>query len=472
MATTPKSPFELTEIRRRLSLFLSPTDAIACAQVCKSWSNDFVSAIWHTIEESSHYRLGKLNPCTIAKHGHRIRVINGLSGGDNLIDKLQDASISKLKSLSMVMSKTSLYMAHCHDFIHRNINSLTSLDLSMLLPVDHDLYFTADCLSPFNHTGAASSLAYIKIQGLCLTRNTFSRLLNFCQALERIDIQDTFLQSTVFTDKFQHPRLTHLTAPVEQVFYSDPFTNKPSILFHFPNLTHWETWKSIPSSEIEFNHCVMEITQYSPHITALYNRTGIGSGGFPLSKILVYGLRDLREICVQPEQLSPVIIMSILSHRNSLTIVKTPSSDDNLFQSNSVQKVEDHLEDSGWAVQYIPSQCLQLQEFSLPFHEMNMDDVDRIPWMCHDLQVLHVRIKNLNTIDKINKALQMWVDGKKAKLGNNIINKDKEQATIDLNRSLVGYPKRQDSIEIRVARHLLRFRKLYTVWLGTKVWQV
>ncbi|KAF9921037.1 hypothetical protein BGZ65_010717, partial [Modicella reniformis] len=106
MNTISKNPFELTEIRRKLSLFLSPADVIACAQVCKSWSDDFVSAIWHTIEESSHYRLGKLNPCIIAKHGHRIRVINSLSEG-GLIDKLQDASISKLKSLSMVMSKTT-----------------------------------------------------------------------------------------------------------------------------------------------------------------------------------------------------------------------------------------------------------------------------------------------------------------------------------------------------------------------------
>ncbi|KAF9979631.1 hypothetical protein BGZ65_006248 [Modicella reniformis] len=469
MDATPMNPFEITEIRRRLSLFLSPTDAIACAQVCKSWSDDFLSAIWHTIEKSSLYQLVKLDLRIIAKHGHRIRVINGLSVEDGVLDKLQDASVSKIKSLSMVMKKTIRHLAHCYDLIHRNVTSLTSLNLSMPPPVDREMYFTADCLSPFAHTGATSSLAYLKIQGLCMTRNTFSRMLNICQALEHIDIRDTYLQSTVFTDKYQHPRVTHLTASVEQVFYADPDKYEPSILFHFPNLTHWETWKSRSSFEIEFNHCIMEITQYSPHITALCNRTGIGSEEFPLSKVLVYGLRDLTEICVEPEQLSPEVIMSLMTHKNSLTTVRTSSSYDHLPPSNTAIEFEDYLAKFGWAVQFIPSHCLRLQEFSLPSHEMDMDDVDKFPWMCHDLQVLHVRIKNLNTMDKVNTALQMWVDGKRAKLGNNF-SKDTEQVTKDLNLASVGYPKQQDSIEIRVARHLLRFEKLCTVRLGSKVW--
>ncbi|KAF9939229.1 hypothetical protein BGZ65_011204 [Modicella reniformis] len=437
-------------------------------RVCKSWSDDFLSAIWHTIDKSSHYGLTKLEAPVIAKHGHRIRVLNDLSG-DAVIDKLQDASVSKLKRLTIVMLKTTQYMTHSHNIINRNINTLTSLNLSMPLPVDREMYFTVDCLSPLAHTGATSSLANLKIQGLCMTRNDFSRLLNICQALERIDIQGTCLQSVVFTDKYQHPRLTHLTASIEQVFCADPDVNEPSILFHFPNLTHWETCQSASSFEIDFNRCSMEISQYCPHLTALYNGTGIER--FPFSKILVHGLRDLTEIGVQPEQLSPEVIMSMLMHKNSLTTVRTPSSNDHLFQSNSVKQVEDHLGNSSWALQFIPSDCLQLQEFSLPFHEMNMDDVDRFPWMCHDLQVLHVRIKNLDTMDKINKALQMWVDGKKAKRENNIINKNTEQPTRDINPFSVGYPQQQASIEIRVLRHLLRFEKLRAVWLGTKIWQ-
>ncbi|KAF9999338.1 hypothetical protein BGZ65_005299 [Modicella reniformis] len=479
-----KNPFELAELRRRLSLFLSSTDAIACAQVCKSWSDDFLLAIWHTIEESSHNQLGKLDECIIAKHGHRIRVINGLTEG-RLLDKLQNASVSKLRSLSMVMSNKSLFLAHCYDLIHRNVNSLTSLNFSIILPIDLTLYFSVDCLSPFPYRGATSSLTYLKIHGLCMTRNAFSRMLNICESLEHIDIQNTYLQSVIFTDKYQHPRLTHLTAPVEQVFHADHVVNKPSILFHFPNLTHWETWQSTSLFEFDINRCSMEIAQYCPHIKALYNLHG--PGRFPLSKLLIYGLRNLTEICVQPKQLSLEIIMSMLSHKNSLTTVRTISSNDDFLQSNddflqsnddflqsnSMQEVEDHLANSGGPIQFLPSQCLRLQEFSLQSHEMDMDDVDRFSWMCQDLQVLHVRIKDLNTTDKINTTLQMWVDGKRAKRGNNV-NKETEQATQAtqyLNPSSVGYPKQQDAIEFRVARHLLRFKKLRTVWLGTKIWK-
>ncbi|KAK3828036.1 MAG: hypothetical protein J3Q66DRAFT_394348 [Benniella sp.] len=461
MHASPRNPLDLPEIRQRVCLFLATKDAIACALVCKDWTDDFISALWHTVMDSESSR--KLVPAVISKHGQRIRVIKNLSKG-GLVDKLQNASVSKLKSFSVTMAATSLWLAHIYDIIQRNINTLESIDLSLPLPVTPDLYFTADAFSPHTHTGATSKLTHLKIRGLRMTRNAFSRLLRTCPSLQHLDISDTVLQSIVFTDVYQHLTLSHLSAPIEQIFCVDAsFTKASSLLLHFPNLATLETWQSSTTPSVSVDTIGKEIAQRCPNLNSVRAR----EGGLQLSNLLVYGTRNLTDIHVLHKHLSPELIMAMLTHKDTLKTVTTHLPSDDIFRSANVPSVNDHLTNSRWSVQILFSTCPPLQTFSFPSHEMHMDDVERFSWTCHDLEKLHVRFKDLNTKELINQALQMWVDGKRTKSGM----KDKDTNSKADSKHPANDSMKDVPIDVRVARHLLRFEKLKCVWLGTKIWQ-
>ncbi|KAG0221036.1 hypothetical protein B0O80DRAFT_132535 [Mortierella sp. GBAus27b] len=465
MDSKPSNALELPEIRQRVSRFLSVREAIVCARVCKDWTDDFVSAIWHTLDARIPVLLGQ---DIISKHGHRIRVIKNLANG-SLIDQLQNESVSKLKSLSIDIEARSRYLAHCSDLIQRSINTLSTISISWPSEVG-DSFFNIDCLSAHAHTGATSKLTHLKLSGVQMTRNSFSRLLRICPSLDCLELTNITLQSIVFTDKYQHPSLSRLIAPIEQAFKVDPaFVGAPSLLVHLPGLRQWETWQASRTLDIKSDAIYRELAQHCPLINSIRAR----DGGLALSVVLVHGFRNLKEICIPHKHLNPELVMAITVHKDTLTTIMATKDP----EPTTLAPVTDHLEASAWAVQFIPAHCQRLKRFSFRSHEMHMDDVERFSWMCHDLEELHVRIKDLNTEDLIHQALQMWTDGKrlrKSGLGGG--DKNKEPTTTNAlpsdSSSVVDTASQRDvPIDVRVARHLLQFKKLQLVWLGTRVWK-
>ncbi|KAG0001637.1 hypothetical protein BGZ65_003310 [Modicella reniformis] len=468
MNPVSRNPLDLSEIRKRLSLFLTSKDALACARVCRTWSKDFLSAIWHTIEDSSQTKLAALDPSIIAKHGHHIRVLKSLPPQGKLLDMLQDTSVSNLKSLSIVTTPTQVLLAHYYDIIRRNVGSLKMVNLSFPRPNGVGVYFVTESLSPQTHTGDTSKLSYLKLQGLQMTRTAFSMLLQSCPVLEHIDMYDTVLHSAINMDKYQHPRLSKLTAPIEQVFSPDPaMTTAPSLLIHFPNLSQWETWQISQTLNIDIDMINKEITRCLSNFTVIHTRPG----GLSLANMLIYGFKGLTEICVPHKHLSPEFIIATLNHQETLTtFMTTPPSSDTFFQPNSNQQipaVEDFLTSSGWMLHFIPRECSRLKKISLPTHGIRMDDVDKIGWMCNDLEILHIRVKGLDTEEQINVTLKMWLKAKNSARRNS----KPDLSAYDLYYHSQERDERYVSIEARVARHLLKFEKLHTVWLGTKVWR-
>ena len=72
---------------------------------------------------------------------------------------------------------------------------------------------------------------------------------------------------------------------------------------------------------------------------------------------------------------------------------------------------------------------------------MDMDEVDDDKWACGGLRHLRVRVLGLDTKEKIDRTLKLWMKR---------TNDDKD-----------------GSLEARVARHLFTFKDLRAVWLGT-----
>jgi hypothetical protein len=402
-----------------------------------------------------------------ARHGHHIRIVKNMNEHDH-IRLLTASNANKLMELTVHMMATQEFYAHFNDFLRRVNASLKRIDIFQLCQ-DGVPYFTVDSLFPTTSTEGSSKLSAIIIDGLVMTRDSLSSLLEHCPLLNKLDIRDTRLLSWPTYDSstahyFQHTRLKEFTAPVEQIFMMDQrYHNIPSLFVHFPNLEKWSTWNSDEHVDIPIKVIRDEIPRRCPSLKklCLETRPPVGIG------VLTQALKNLTSICILNEHLSAEMVMAILNHQETLIEVAT-FTDGDLSELEVVPEVEGHqLDTSGWIVQSLPGRCTRLRIFDLTLLEMDMDDIEMTDWGCHDLEELSIRVKGLDTKQKIDRAIQLWKEGRVA-----ISKKQVKDVQVESSVSpqLEGViPASDKSIEARVARHLLKFKKLRQVWLGWKV---
>ncbi|KAG0013426.1 hypothetical protein BGZ82_002143, partial [Podila clonocystis] len=126
------------------------------------------------------------------------------------------------------------------------------------------------------------------------------------------------------------------------------------------------------------------------------------------------------------------------------------------FEEVGFPETLDHFQSSGWMIQSLLRLCRSLRTFKMVEHEMDVNEMEQVPWQCTDLEELEVRIQGLDTREKIESVIAQWKEGRKQR---------KQELTVET-------PVEKDgSTEARVARYLLRFNNLRTVWLGSKVWK-
>lgn len=181
--------------------------------------------------------------------------------------------------------------------------------------------------------------------------------------------------------------------------------------------------------------------------------------------LLVRAMDTLNEICVLNRCLSIEVVMSVLHHRETLTKVGTFTSYGELDSDNVPDIERNQPKTPGWIIQSLPRHCAKLDQLSLPLYEMNMDDIEDVKWTCHNLKKLDIRIQGLNTKEKIDRAIQLWIAARNAR-------KHTDEAQTSSSGADTTIPESDNSIEARVARHLLKFKKLRSVWLGWKIRKV
>jgi len=468
MPPASKNPLELPEIIQRMSRYVATNDAVSCAQVCKAWSDHFISAIWHTIDFDVHYGLVTLDTRVLPKYGHHIREVNNVYELGHIV-VLAASEARELKRVSIVMSASQVFYAFCIDILRR-VNT-TLEHIKILQPTEDAVpYFAVDSLFPATSTGATSRLSYIKMEGLTMTRHSLSSLLANCPCLDRLYIRSTTLlswptQQGSGVRSYQHTGVTELTAPVEQIFKPDQqHPNAPSLFVHFPNLTAWRTLNSGPTDPIEIpiKDIRDEIARYCPWIEMLCLETRAPLG----ISLLGWAFQDLTSIGVLNEHLSLNMVMAILKHKETLNHLYT-TEDGNIYLSETIPEVESNqLGANGCFIQSLPQHCTQLRTLMLPLFEMDMDDIEMMPWECHDLIVLYIRIQGLNTKERIDRSIQLWKEGRERV---NIGQDEFPSAALQLHSVI---PQDDESIEARVARHLVKFKKLREVWLGWKIHEV
>jgi len=472
MSPVPKSPLELPELLKRISRFVDLNDALVCARVCKTWSDHFASAVWHTIDFAVHKDLDKMDVKVLARYSHHIRVVENICERHQIL-VLIASKARKLKRLTIDMTATQDFYAYSADLLRRVNASLEHVEIVQYAE-DTVPYFAVDSLFPATSTGATSKLSFIKIDGLMMTRDSLSSLLENCPSLDQLDIQDTTLLFLPTYDDsdihfYKHSGVTHLTAPIGQIFgLGHTSENTPSLFIHFPNLKTWSTWSIGSDGPEQVSRKVIrdQVTKYCPVLTALWTSTRA-----PISiGMFTQVFEGLTEICIRNEEFSAELVVAILDHRETLNQVYTFTSD-YFYDSEVIPETKSNqLGTGGWIIQSLPRHCTGLKVLQFPSFEMDMDDVDHTKWACQDLEELHIRIQGLDTKEKIDRAVKLWKEGRIAiqKQANS------EQEGSDSSRLQLGsiIPPGDKSIEARVARHLLKFKKLREVWLGWKVRKV
>ncbi|KAF9134227.1 hypothetical protein BGW39_007698 [Mortierella sp. 14UC] len=197
-----------------------------------------------------------------------------------------------------------------------------------------------------------------------------------------------------------------------------------------------------------------EISLYFTQLTGYYVKDNVGVINLEiLSKIATNA--TITEICFDTKHSSLDVIMGILLHQTTMRVVKHFDVNIDFESAGKVVSVSSHFQGLSRFLQLIPRCCSKLEDMDLHGYEMDIDDIERGEWVCKDLRELRIRAKDLDTKSKILGAIALWHAGCwrrwQAKAGGPEV--FDEQVSLD------------QPVEARVARHRLKFDKLWTVWL-------
>ncbi|OAQ32530.1 hypothetical protein K457DRAFT_16095 [Linnemannia elongata AG-77] len=91
-----RTPFNITELRHRVSLFATVKDALSCALVFKTWARDYLPVIWSQVDFDSEPQFANLTTKTIIKHGKFIQIVKNAMALP-MITVLVNGGVNRLK---------------------------------------------------------------------------------------------------------------------------------------------------------------------------------------------------------------------------------------------------------------------------------------------------------------------------------------------------------------------------------------
>ncbi|KAG0070446.1 hypothetical protein BGZ89_000689 [Linnemannia elongata] len=428
--TTKINPFHLPELMHRISRFVSLTDAIACAQVSKEWAETFIPIVWFEVDFSLQPRFADLSPDIISNHGQHIRIINNAKT-INEVTAVANEAVMNLTSLRIEAAASVMHHIRTYEIVSRSIPSLESLRLTAAsesvngeASLTH--FVSASSLIPFSSPllGVASCLTSLRIERLYLTREGLMSILQASPELVDLKLIRTVIVGSA-RQTIRHPGVETLAAGIECLFHGDPAD--PSLLSYFPSLNRLCTWQERPQIAISTAKIKEDVARFCPLLT----RYELQGSRNLVHQFLAHIGRDVSSLMYKFSHIPGDTIMDILLHQATLQRLGVFS-------------------------------CSQLKHLDLHLLEMDMDEVELGEWACKDLVVLRVRIKGLDTKERILEAIALWRQGcwrrRQEEAGAPITLEEERDDQMDL------------SIEERVAHHLLKLEKLRSVWLGCQTW--
>ncbi|KAG0273117.1 hypothetical protein BGZ95_011056 [Linnemannia exigua] len=461
LTTAARNTLDLPELRHRLSRFVTIKDALSCALVCKAWTDSFTSAIWFSIDFDVHPRFVDLSPDTIAKHGHLIRVVKNAKEAPQ-VAILANSRVNNLRHLHIDPAGSAIHYVRAYEIVFRNNMCCKSLYMSATTVPTAKLdsfghYIPAHALShsPGLTLQSPSILKVLRLRQLCLTHDSLVVILQGCPKLIELDLIHTNVVGDQ-TQSFQHVSIKDLRSSLQSIFQA--IANGPPLLSYFPRLTAISIYSFDPSVAVPTTQIKEDLLRYCPDVTR-YNVED--AAGAIISEFLLYVAHNITEFTYKYEHTSIEMVTGMLAHQNSLKSISQFHEQDLDFETETVASVSDPFRQSGIFLQLILRCCSQLRTLDLHSHEMDMDVVEMGEWTCQDLTTLRIRVKGLDTVDKILKAIALWRAG--------CWRRWQQKAGTPV-QDEVNLEEINMSIEAKVARHLLKFDKLWWVWLGYQTW--
>ncbi|KAK3838238.1 MAG: hypothetical protein J3R72DRAFT_448758 [Linnemannia gamsii] len=476
MAAPPvfRNPFHLPELRYRLSRFVTLKDALSCILVSKAWTHDFISAIWFKVDLKAHPLFANLPPDVIAKHGRHIRIVENLASL-YLVSTFTHPTINKLRFLQIETIGSDVKHTEAYEIIARNNTSVEHLDLFASYFTenpDHPNHyvsasaFVALSVASPGGPAATSVLTTLEMTQLRLTHDSLMTILEATPALSKIRLPVTTITGTP-SRSFQHAGVTLLAWEFKSIFPEDQttmMTTSPSLLSYFPNLTILHTWTEIwtddSSYTIPTDRIRKDLSRYCPRL-AEYKL--VDYSGKITPEFLTNIATNVTRITTHLECLTPETITAIVLHKATLKKVAHFYYRGFHYDDDQVATVSNDLQVTDEMVQEIPRKCSKLERLNLHGFEMDMDVVESGEWTCKDLRKLRIRVRGLDTKEKILRAIALWRAG--------CWRRRQERATGIKAAAVEEKQLEADhSIEARVARHLLKFEQLQLIWLGYQMW--
>ncbi|KAF9434020.1 hypothetical protein BGZ76_008682 [Entomortierella beljakovae] len=434
---------DIPEIRSRLALFVSVKDALSCIQVSKLFYQDFIYSIWHTIDFETQISFTKIDPDIVDKNGHHIRVVKGVRTHEQLLLILR-LNINNLSSLHVKTEIPYRIQSTLNNILKRNQNSLTEFELRNELTTREFL-----CLDTFISSTSSpsqpSKLTSITIRRLTFPRRSLTRLLRCCPKLEAINLWGTTtLPHTETFDDYQHMGVKTLQSQV-----AETVAHKYPLFLHFPNLKKWRLYHDSSPSEFPTQAVKDGLSKWCPSLDSIetnYTPSPL------IPHLLVNVFTGVTSLMFEYKYIDQNLVNVLVKNPNWKELMTYTSGIGfySRYEDDGVSELDDHFEHSRDSIQDILRSSHKLVTFIFPSHEMDMDDIEQAPWACSELECVRVRIKGLDTRKKIEGVIAKWREARKTSTA--------EPSTDDC------------SIEDRVVRHLLKFNKLNTIWLGSKRW--
>ncbi|KAF9124062.1 hypothetical protein BGW39_008502 [Mortierella sp. 14UC] len=426
-----------------------------------------MSVVWFRVNFSIHRRFADLPPDIIAKHGHHIRVIKNAILPVQ-VAALDNSNINRLRALQIETTESTIHHLNAYQIVTRNNTSIQDLELFS------QKYLFREPDAPTHHVSVAAFIPFpgtplgklssvldtLELTELWLTHDEFLTILEASPNLSKLRLYHTQIVGSP-TRSFQHPGVSLLAWPLKSIFPQKQSTSSP-ILSYFPNLTTLLTWRDDSGYMIETARVKQDLVRFCPRLRE-YKLVDYTVG--VASEFLTDIATSVTRVTIRLEYLSPETIEAILLHQATLKKLAHFYDTGFEYDDDQVPVVSSHLQVSDEMLQQIPRKCSQLQRLNLHRHEMDMDVVEAQEWTCKDLRKLRIRVKGLDTQSKIVRAIALWRAG--------CWRRWQQQATgakteVDVEKEELL--RADQSVEARVARHLLKFEHLQWVWLGFQTW--
>ncbi|KAF9900751.1 hypothetical protein EC991_006924 [Linnemannia zychae] len=463
----PYNPLDIPDIRDLIVSYLDRKDCLSCIQVSHDWFLYFAPPIWKTIDfNRDAAAFTNTAPEALVKYGSFISRAINISNMDHL-QALQYAKVDSLKLIKAQSGSNDTYEQILSDTIRRCEGSLQSIEI-FAEPSDPDTlveqrkhgthYFNGSyAISQPPKVAEEGGLTNLSLSRVCISREGFSSLLKRCPSLRHMTLHQVSLfrhapSLTLFTGS----KLRNLEASLAQVWELDPLDfSAPSLLVHFPRLEKWRipsltrSLDVTPSSNRSSNALLAvmsrDITQYCPVLKHIqFNQ------GDPViaSALLAKTFDGLKTCMLSGQVLSASTVLGLVAHQHSLTSIVvtkpiTKNSPEALPNDSTMQ----------W-VYMIPRLCRHLQVLSLGPFVCDIGDIEDNEWVCRDLHELRVLFKGVRYPQNIEACIDLICTQWRVGRASMVLSKDKE------------------TVVARVARHLVRFKRLRAICMGTQVYNL